>query len=317
MNRDNIKLSQLRSLVAVARCGNFGEAGLQLGVSQSAVSHAIASLEEELGVMLFVRGRRGAQLTPVGERMLHHAQQMLQLLDAMEKEASLSKGLQGGSVRIASIRSFATHRLPEIILAFREMYPAIAISLAEHRGDDDIEQSIRAGRADLGITCLPAAPDFEAWDLMQDEYVALFPPDVQVPDPITWDDLSRYPVILPLESDYCGVLIANHLTQVNQKISAAYRITEDSTMVGMVMGGLGATIMARLAAEPLPSEIQIRHLPVPLIRTIRVEMLADALHPPAVFAFLEKLKMAIQAEPAPILKPPAQTSASLEMSLPG
>ncbi|NJK71999.1 MAG: LysR family transcriptional regulator, partial [Synechococcaceae cyanobacterium SM2_3_60] len=59
-----IKLSQLKMLLAVAEAGNFGEAGLQLGVSQSAVSHAIATLEAELGVILLNRGRYGAQLTP-------------------------------------------------------------------------------------------------------------------------------------------------------------------------------------------------------------------------------------------------------------
>jgi DNA-binding transcriptional LysR family regulator len=46
MNLEHVKLSQLRALVAVAECGNFGEAGLQLSVSQSAVSHAIATLEQ-------------------------------------------------------------------------------------------------------------------------------------------------------------------------------------------------------------------------------------------------------------------------------
>ncbi|WP_317134662.1 LysR family transcriptional regulator [Leptolyngbya sp. 7M] len=47
MNLEAIKLSQLRILVAVANCGNFSEAALQLGISQSAVSHAVASLEED------------------------------------------------------------------------------------------------------------------------------------------------------------------------------------------------------------------------------------------------------------------------------
>ncbi|HEY9663455.1 MAG TPA: LysR family transcriptional regulator, partial [Allocoleopsis sp.] len=96
-----IKISQLRSLVAVAECGNFGEAALSLGISQSAVSHAIASLEEALGVVLFSRGRRGAQLTPVGEQIVLYARQSLQSLEEMTKAASLARGLAGGTVRIA------------------------------------------------------------------------------------------------------------------------------------------------------------------------------------------------------------------------
>ncbi|MCG8363635.1 MAG: LysR family transcriptional regulator, partial [Pseudanabaenales cyanobacterium] len=63
MNRhpySGIKPSQLRALVAVAECGAFGEAAWKLGVTQPTVSHAIATLEEELGVILFSRGRHGA-----------------------------------------------------------------------------------------------------------------------------------------------------------------------------------------------------------------------------------------------------------------
>ena len=89
MNLEAVKLSQLRALIAIAQCGNFSEAALQIGISQSAVSHAIASLETELGVVLLSRGRHGATLTPVGERVLIHAQSMLDLLELIGREANL------------------------------------------------------------------------------------------------------------------------------------------------------------------------------------------------------------------------------------
>lgn len=72
-----MKLSQLRALVAVADHNNFSEAALHLGLSQSAISHAIASLEEKLGVVLLSRGRHGAHLTSVGERVTTHARNVL------------------------------------------------------------------------------------------------------------------------------------------------------------------------------------------------------------------------------------------------
>jgi DNA-binding transcriptional LysR family regulator len=124
-----------------------------------------------------------------------------------------------------------------------------------------------------------------------------------VSDPITWADLARYPLIMPPPSDYCAVLIWGHLARLDQRFRAAYEIMEDSTIVSMVSQGLGATIMARLAAEPLPPEIQVRSLPVPLSRTIRVTTLATALHPPAVYAFLDTLKQSTHAtlERTPLL----------------
>ncbi len=58
----------------------------------------------------------------------------------------------------------------------------------------------------------------------------------------------------------------------------------------MVAQGLGATILFRLAALPIPPEVRVCQLPVPLERIVGVAVLADALHPPAVYAFVEMLK---------------------------
>jgi DNA-binding transcriptional LysR family regulator len=290
MNRDNIKLSQLRALAAVAEQGNFSEAGLHLGISQSAVSHAIATLEDELGVVLFARGRHGATLTPVGERMVQHAAKMLHLIEVMDHEANLAKGLDGGEVRIGAFRSVATHVLPEVIATFRARFPDIHISISEYRGDDGIEPALMKGLIDIGIICLPPTKDLETHELFRDEYVVLLPPDTQASDPITWEELQKFPMILPPDSDFCALIIHNHFSLLKQPLKVAYKINEDSTVIGMVMRGLGASIMARLAAEPIPAKIQVRRLPVPLERVVRVVVLPNALHTPAVYAFLEALK---------------------------
>jgi DNA-binding transcriptional LysR family regulator len=294
-NRDGIKLSQLRALVAVAKHGNFSEAALQLDISQSAVSHAIASLEGELGVVLLSRGRQGARLTPVGERITAHATEMLQLLDCISKEANLAKGLNGGEVRIACFRSVATHVLPEIIAEFRRIYPAIAVTIQEYRGDEGgyevAEQSVRTGRSDIGFTCLSPGAEFESLEVMSDEYYVLFPPTYDVPPgPLTWEQILEYPLILPPDDDACAHLIHTHFAKFTKAIVPTYRIREDSTIIGMVMKGLGITIMAQLAAEPLPSAIQVRPLPVALERKIYTIIRSNALHSPAVFAFLDLLK---------------------------
>lgn len=291
--REHIKLSQLRSLIAVADTGNFSEAGLRLGISQSAVSHAIASLEDEMGVVLFSRGRHGAQLTPVGDRILAHAKDMMMSLEQIEREANLTRGLQGGDLRIGVFRSVATHILPELIARFRERYPQVNLSIKEfHGGDDGTENALRKGTVDLGFLCLPPPDDFECWELFRDEYVVLFPPLAEVPEVIDWNVFSQFPLILPEEDDYCSLLIQQHFSQLKQPLRANYHIKEDSTIVSMVMRGLGITIMARLAAEPLPPEIQVRSLPIPLERVIRAAVLTEALHSPALYAFLDLLKTA-------------------------
>lgn len=290
INSSRIKLSQLRALIAVAECSNFSEAALHLELSQSAISHAIATLEEELGVLLLSRGRYGAHLTPVGERVTTHARQVMQLLEAIEKEANLEKGLHGGSVRIACFRSVATHVLPVAIARFRRHFPKIAVSITEHDDYVGVEDALRQGHADIGFTYLPADNEFETWELLRDDYIALLPPTNPLRGTqLTWEQLAGYPLIVS-SVNACNMYVRKCLRFSDFPIKIAYQVKEDSTIVSMVVQGLGAAILPRLAAEPIPDGVHICSLPVHCERVIGVAVLANALQTPAVFAFLDILK---------------------------
>ncbi|HEY9300299.1 MAG TPA: LysR family transcriptional regulator [Phormidium sp.] len=290
INKSQIKLSQLLALVTVAKYRNFSEAALRLEISQSAVSHAIASLEEELGVVLLYRGRHGAHLTPVGERINVHASQALRLVNAIEKEADLEKGLQGGIVRVGCFRSVATHILPTAIAKFHAIFPDINVTFTEDEGFLSIEQNLRTGYTDIGFTYLPSSDEFETWEILRDDYIVLLPPKSNLKSQhISWQQLAEFPLIISALSP-CHDYIRPYLDQADYPIKIAYEIREDSTMVSMVSQGLGAAIMPRLAAEPLPPGIKECNLPVPLQRIIGVAILANALHPPAVYAFLDALR---------------------------
>jgi DNA-binding transcriptional LysR family regulator len=288
--KSQIKLSQLLALVTVAEHRNFSEAALRLEISQSAVSHAIASLEEELGVVLFYRGRHGAHLTPVGERINVHARQALGLVNAIEKEADLEKGLEGGIVRIACFRSVATHILPTAIAKFHTLFPDITITITENEGFLSIEESLQTGYADIGFTYLPTSKEFETWEILRDDYILLLPPTSNLnTQQISWKQLAQFPLIIS-SLNPCYDYIMPYLNQADYPMKIAYQIREDSTIVSMVGQGLGAAIMPRLAAEPLPPGIKECNLPVPLQRIIGVGILANALHAPAVYAFLDALR---------------------------
>jgi len=294
MNENNVyklKISQLRALVAVTDYANFSSAALHLELSQSTVSHAIATLEEELGVVLLIRGRHGATLTPIGGQVVQEARQVIQLLEAIRKKANLAKGLQSGQVRVASVRSIATHLLPEVIARFRNDFPTISVVIAECTWYAEVEQELREGRADVGFTSLPTSAEFEAWELLQDEFVALLPPGVPNQDAcLSWEQLMEYPIIMNPCTYQNRRLVQDHLLQLGYTLKVDYEVREDSTIISMVKQGLGATIFPRLAAEPIPEGVQVKSLPVSLARTIGVALISDALHPPAVFAFLDTLK---------------------------
>lgn len=283
-----MKIFQLRAVVAVADCGDFSEAALNLELSQPAISHAISTLEEELGVPLFARGRRGAVLTPVGERILYHARQALEHLQMMEREANLHKGLHGGHVRIAAFRSVATHLLPKAISLFHSSFPDVAVTVIECHAFLDVEDALREARVDIGITCLPTSDEFEVWEVMRDEYIALLPPDIIIPQ-LTWELLNNYSPVM-ISCTPCGRILHNHLKVVAPSLKTTTDIQEDSTIVSMVRQGLRAAILPRLAAIPIPQQVQVYRLPVPLDRVIGIAILTNGLHVPAVFKFLEMLK---------------------------
>lgn len=286
-----VKLSQLRALVAIADAGSFSEAALQMDLSQSAVSHAIATLEDELGVILLSRSRQGAVLTAVGQQITEEARLVLRSLQNLCHQADLAKGLQSGEVRLAAFRSVATHILPEVIRQFREQYPHIPIAIDEKSHYEMVEDAVRQGHADVGFTYLPTKADFESWELLRDRYLVLLPPTpAPVASPLSWADLATYPLILPPSDDGDRQHLEGLLRRQGQTLKPAYSVREDSTILGMVERGLGATIMAHLAAQPIPPHLQVAELPMPLERTIGVIVLKEALLPPPVYAFLDRLK---------------------------
>lgn len=289
--QNQMKLSQLRILVAIADAGSFSEAALALDMSQSAVSHAIATLENHLGVILFSRGRHGARLTPVGQRIVDHASVITQRSEAIVKEAELAKGLEGGQVRIAAFRSIATHLLPKVITQFHTHYPAVAVSLAEHEDIHQVEAALHEGRADVGFTFLPTSPELKTWELLQDEFLAIFPASFEPSGlELTWEELIQAPLIMPPANSLMTRYVYRHVHSFGHDLRVAYEVETDATIVSLVAKGLGATILPELAATPIPTDLKVFPLPVSLKRVIGVAILGNALHTPATYAFLDTLR---------------------------
>lgn len=284
-----MNISHLEILNAVVAHGSFSDAALDLEVSQSAVSRAIASLESELGIPLLLRGRFGAKPTPVGERVVTYAQKILEIREQIDYEVNLDKGLYSGRLRIASFRSAATHLLPVNIARFRNRFPRVEIVLVE-LDPAGVEQSLREGQTDIGLLPLPRSEDFRTLEIAQDEYVVLLPKtDPPPPKNLTWEMLSSQSFILFNYAE-CTSAVKNHWARWGQSLQVAYTIKEDSTIVSMVAQGLGAAVLPRLAALPIPEEVYVRSLPIRLIRSIGAATLANKPPAPAAKMFLDLLQ---------------------------
>ena len=285
-----LKISQLVALVAVAEQGGFSSAALHLGLAQSTVSHAIATLETDLGVVLLLRNRVGAVLTPIGIQIYQQAKGVLNGLDDIRQTATQAKDLQTGRVRVAAVRTVATHILPGAISQFRRVHPRLTVEIFECDRYRDVERSLREGEADLGFTLLPAPSEFQSWELFREAFVALLPPqETETEASFTWAQLVGYSRIVNSRSIQHNALVEDHIARFGYQFPVEYEVREDSTLMSMIKKGLGAAVLARLEAEPIPADVRVRPLPEPLERVVGVTVLENAVLPRAVFAFLDVL----------------------------
>jgi DNA-binding transcriptional LysR family regulator len=226
----------------------------------------------------------------VGDRITAYAREVLGLLDTIGSEANHARGVQGGSLRIGSMRSVATHVLPGAIARLHRRYPSIAISVIEMDEIHQLKQALAKGEADLCVAETVDGDEFESFLIFDDDYVALLPPGYQpAQGSLTLADLSQMPIIGSSHSS-CGLRIRTVLSAQACPLEIAYCIRHDSSMVAMVQQGLGIAILPRLAAAPVPADVQICPLPFPISRPIGATILKDALHTPALYAFLDALR---------------------------
>ncbi len=137
---------QLRSFVAIAETGTFGQAAATVNRTQSALSLQVKKLEEQLGCELFDRTGRRVVLTPQGEIFLGYAKRMIQL--QWEAYSRLREPDVEGEIRFGTPEDFATHYLPHVLASFRQNHPRVQLNVScdltlnlidrFHRGDFDV-----------------------------------------------------------------------------------------------------------------------------------------------------------------------------------
>jgi DNA-binding transcriptional LysR family regulator len=143
-----------RSLIyfaSVAETGSIRESSRQLNVAASAVSRQLAHLQERLGVKLFDNLGHSLRLAPAGDELLHYYRSIVEDLDLTVGAISALHGYRTGTVRIATVDSFATGLLAELISEFSVVFPSIHISLSIHSAVD-VAAQVTDGLADVGFT---------------------------------------------------------------------------------------------------------------------------------------------------------------------
>jgi len=145
-------LQALRGFYWAGVNSSFSKAGKALNIGQSAVSHQVKALEEDLGVKLYEREGRGISLTPAGKILMAYVDIILQTLDNIETHFAELSGSPEGTVTIAAYRGIMQYKLPQIVQSFKKKNPDIRLVILNKPLDTEILDIVSAGNADFGIT---------------------------------------------------------------------------------------------------------------------------------------------------------------------
>jgi LysR family transcriptional regulator, hydrogen peroxide-inducible genes activator len=170
-----MEIQQLRYLVAVADQGSFTGAAEHCHVTQPTLSHQIKKLEEEVGEPLLQRHVQGASLTPLGQRVYRHAQEILRGVESVREAATSFSKLVQGLLRIGVIPTIAPYLVPGLLRRAQKRYPGIDFQMTEEP-TEQLLASLFSGKLDLAVLSPPVEDErAQTLDLFVDEFLLAIP----------------------------------------------------------------------------------------------------------------------------------------------
>lgn len=246
-------MSQLRAFVAVAEHRHFRDAAAAIGTSQPALSGAVAALEETLGAQLVERTTRKVIITSLGERVAGHARRVLASLHDLTEEVEAARRPFTGPLQLGVIPTVAPYLLPAVLRLVRDSYPDLALHVHEER-TPSLLAGLAAGRLDLLLLALPAGGAAPTRDipLFDEDFVLITPPDHPLAGQVDVDrDVLLDLDVLLLEEGHC---LRDQALDLCREVGAeaggsTTRAAGLSTLVQLVAGGLGVTLLPATALE--------------------------------------------------------------------
>ncbi|MEV4945099.1 LysR substrate-binding domain-containing protein [Streptomyces sp. NPDC053755] len=246
-------LSQLRAFSAVAEHLHFRDAAAAIGMSQPALSGAVSALEEALGVQLLERTTRKVLLSPAGERLAVRARAVLDAVSELMEEAEAAQAPFTGVLRLGVIPTVAPYLLPTVLRLVHERYPELDLQVHEEQTSSLLE-GLAAGRLDLLLLAVPlGVPGVTELPLFDEDFVLVTPQGHPLAgrDDIPREALKELNLLL-LDEGHCLRDQALDICREAGRTEGAPVTTTAaglSTLVQLVAGGLGVTLLPRTAVK--------------------------------------------------------------------
>jgi LysR family transcriptional regulator, hydrogen peroxide-inducible genes activator len=247
----DLKLKDLRYLVALADSRHFGRAAERCFVSQPTLSAQLKKLEQYLGVQLVERQPNNVSLTGAGEQIVARARQILEASDELVTLARAQRDPLAGRLRLALLPTIGPYLLPRVSPAIRRALPRLELRLYEYQTAPMLEK-LRAGELDLGILALPVDLEgLDARELFAEPFTVALPARHRLAkrERLQVADLEGETLLL-LEDGHC---LRDQALEVCSRVGAGesqdFRATSLETLRQMVATGAGVTLLPELATQ--------------------------------------------------------------------
>lgn len=281
----HLTTTQLQVLEALSELRHFTKAAQRLGVTQSALSQQLKSLEKTIGLPLINRDTRPLAMTPVGEKLLVRAKLILQQVQAIERECKETEELKEGNVAFGVIPTIAPYLTQHVLPYFIAHYPGIKIDIHEDT-TSNLAQKVQQGHIDLAITSdLETLPSSAVAHL---EEMYLFSERLYLVSPTNPIQQEKQLPMIGLTEGHC--LRGQAVTVCNKAIDDTIHCEQLATLLSLVRSGVGIAVIPSMAVpQPNDSAIQIEELP-DATRLVQV-ITRPQKHPnPATAAFIAVVK---------------------------
>jgi LysR family hydrogen peroxide-inducible transcriptional activator len=246
---------QLRYLVALAETRHFGRAALACAVTQSTLSAGILALERQLDAAILDRtAGRHVVFTPLGLDLVERARGALAALEAVTETAAAARDPMSGPLRLGVIPTIGPFLLPRLMPVLRSSFPRLRLFLREDTTARLVDR-LEANRLDVLLLALPCdCGAAEAMPVARDEFLVALPPNhtlaAQAQVPVGALASER---LLLLEDGHClrdqALSVCGLLAGEKGDAQDGFAATSLHTLVQMVAGGLGVTLLPRLAVN--------------------------------------------------------------------
>jgi DNA-binding transcriptional LysR family regulator len=257
-------LTDLRLFLHVAEAGSITGGAKRAHMALASASERIRGMEDQAGVLLLNRGRRGVQPTPAGLAVLHHARAVLHQIVRMQGDLhAYAEGLKG-HVRLLCNSAALSEFLPEALGAFLSAHPDVDVDLEEHPSHE-IVRAISGGTADVGIAADSIdIGKLESFPFRHDRLVLVAAPDhpLATKESVSFADLLEHDFVGLVESSALQAHLDMHAARLGRQLSCRARLSSFDAVCRVVERRIGVGVVPETAARRCQQSMAIRSVPL-------------------------------------------------------